>query len=214
MAAPWTAGGRTGGARRAGAGPARARAPLELLRARGAEIGGARLRPGEAAEIREQLAAAQHGEAIARGAAAIRDALDAEGGAPATRWPAAVREARALARLDPRFEAVADRLAGLEAELEDAAAEVRRLAEAVDHDPAALLAAEERLGEIYRLRAAVRRRRGGGHRARRARGGRDGAAARPRGERATRATRTRGCSRRSPARPRAVHAPGPAGASG
>src|SRR6185369_15600584 len=58
---------------------------------------------------------------------------------------------RSLARLDPRFEAVAGRLAGLDAELEDAASEVRSLAEGVDHDARALLAAEERLSEIYGL---------------------------------------------------------------
>ena len=46
---------------------------------------------------------------------------------------------------------LAERLAGLEAELEDAAAESRTLAEAIDHDPAALAALEERLGVIYGL---------------------------------------------------------------
>ena len=46
---------------------------------------------------------------------------------------------------------MAGRLAGLDAELEDAASEVRSLAEGVDHDPRALLAAEERLSQIYAL---------------------------------------------------------------
>ena len=62
-----------------------------------------------------------------------------------------MREARGLARLDPRFEALAERLAGLEAELEDVAAEIRDLADGIEHDPATLAALEERLGTIYAL---------------------------------------------------------------
>jgi DNA repair protein RecN (Recombination protein N) len=124
---------------------------LELLRHEVEEIGGARLRPGEAAEIRERLELARHGEAIARGAAAIREALDGEGSGARDTLAGGVREARSLSRIDPRFDAVAARLAGLEAELEDAAIEVRRLSEGVDHDARTLLAAEERLSQIYSL---------------------------------------------------------------
>jgi DNA repair protein RecN (Recombination protein N) len=123
---------------------------LEVLEYETREIAAARLRPGEADEIRARLAAAQHGEAIARGAAAVHGALTADGGAREA-VAGAVHEARAIARLDGRFDALAERLAGLEAELEDAAAEARTLAEAVDHDPAALAVLEERLGVIYGL---------------------------------------------------------------
>ena len=123
---------------------------VDLLEYEAAEIAAASLRPGEADEIRARLSAAQHGEAIARGAAMVRETLAADAGArDATAL--AVREARAMARLDARFEPIADRLAGLEAELEDVAAEVRSLADAVEHDPAALAALEERLGAIYAL---------------------------------------------------------------
>ncbi len=131
---------------------------LEVLRHEVAEIGGARLRAGEAAELRELLERARHGEAISRGAAAIRGALDGEaagvgreGSGARDRLAGAVSEARSLARIDPRFEAVATRLAGLEAELEDAAADVRQLADGLDHNAASLLAAEERLSRIYSL---------------------------------------------------------------
>jgi DNA repair protein RecN (Recombination protein N) len=124
---------------------------LELLRHEVEEIGGARLRAGEAAELRGRLELARHGEAIARGAAAIRAALDGEGSGARDALATGLTEARSVARVDPRFEAVSARLAGLEAELEDAASEVRRLAEGVDHDAAALLAAEERLSVIYSL---------------------------------------------------------------
>lgn len=131
--------------------PREAERRLELLRHEVEEIGGARLRVGEAVELRARLDLARHGEAITRGAAAIREALDGEGSGARESLAGGVREARSLSRIDPRFEAVAGRLAGLEAELEDAAIEVRRLADGIDHDARALLAAEERLSQIYSL---------------------------------------------------------------
>ena len=124
---------------------------LELLEYEADEIAAARLRPGEADEIRARLAAAQHGEAIARGSAAVHEALTAESGGARDGVALALREARVVARVDPRYEPLADRLAGLEAELTDVAAESRSLAETVEHDPAALAALEERLGTIYGL---------------------------------------------------------------
>jgi DNA repair protein RecN (Recombination protein N) len=124
---------------------------LEINEHEAAEIEAARLRPGEAAEIRGRLDAAQHGEAIARGSAALHDALAADEGGARDAVAIALREARALARLDPRFEEVTERIAGLEAELEDVAAVARDLAAAVDHDPADLARLEERLSTIYSL---------------------------------------------------------------
>src|SRR4029079_19411825 len=64
-------------------------------------------------------------------------------------WDVGDRGARP--RLDPGFEPVAERLAGLEAELEDVASEVRGLADGIEHDPATLASLEERLGTIYAL---------------------------------------------------------------
>ncbi|MFL5680869.1 MAG: DNA repair protein RecN [Chloroflexota bacterium] len=124
---------------------------LEILEHEASEIAAARLQPGEGAAIRARLAAAQHGEAIARGSTALLDALAAEGAGARDAAAVALREARGLARLDPRFESLADRLAGLEAELEDVASEARSLAEDVDHDPAALASLEERLSLIFGL---------------------------------------------------------------
>jgi DNA repair protein RecN (Recombination protein N) len=124
---------------------------VDLLEHEAAEIDAAKLRPGEAEGIRARLSAAQHGEAIARGAAMVRDALTADGAGARDATAQAVREARGLARLDARFEPLAERLGGLEAELDDVAAEIRDLADAVDHDPGALAALEERLGLIYGL---------------------------------------------------------------
>ena len=124
---------------------------LDLAEHEAAEIAAARLRPGEADEIRSRLDAAQHGETIARGGAALAAALAGEEGSGRDAVAVAVREARGLARLDPRFAAIAERLAGLEAELEDVASAARELAESVDHDPAALAELSERLSTIYAL---------------------------------------------------------------
>ncbi len=124
---------------------------LDLLEHEAAEIAGARLRSGEADEIRGRLTAAQHGEAIARGAATLREALTQEGAGARDTAAVALQEARGLARLDPRFEPLAERLAGLEAELTDVAEEARRLSESVDHDPRAVAELDARLGVIHGL---------------------------------------------------------------
>jgi DNA repair protein RecN (Recombination protein N) len=124
---------------------------VDLLDHEAAEIAAARLHPGEAEEIRGRLAAAQHGEAIARGAAAAHDALLADGAGARDAAAVALREVRALGRLDPRFDPIAERLTGLEAELADVAVDIRELADGVDHDPATVAALEERLGTIFSL---------------------------------------------------------------
>jgi DNA repair protein RecN (Recombination protein N) len=124
---------------------------LELAEHEVTEIASARLRTGEAAEIRAGLEAAQHGEAIARGSAALVEALAGDESGVRDAAAVALREARALARLDPRFEPLAERLAGLEAELDDVASAARELAESVEHDPAALALRQERLSLIYTL---------------------------------------------------------------
>jgi DNA repair protein RecN (Recombination protein N) len=123
---------------------------LELNDHQAFEIASARLQPGEATALQTRLAAAQNGEAIARGTAEVHDALTGESGAREAVARAAQRS-RELARLDGRFAAVSERLLGLAAEMEDAAAEVRDLAESVEHDPTALTAMEERLSLIYGL---------------------------------------------------------------
>jgi DNA repair protein RecN (Recombination protein N) len=124
---------------------------LELAEHEASEIAAAGLRPGEAAELRARLDAAQHGEAIARGSAALVEALAGDERGIRDAIALALREARALGRLDPRFEPIAERLAGLEAELDDVASTARELAESVEHDPAALARHEERLSLIYAL---------------------------------------------------------------
>ena len=124
---------------------------IDLLEHEAGEISRAHLRQGEADEIRARLTAAQHGEAIARGAAALREALTREGSGARDATAVALHEANGIARLDPRFAPVADRLAGLEAELADVADDARRLAEDVDHDPRAVAELDARLGVIHGL---------------------------------------------------------------
>jgi DNA repair protein RecN (Recombination protein N) len=131
--------------------------PRELARRLGLaeheanEIAAANLRPGEADEIRIRLDAAQHGEAIARGSATLVEALGGEEHGARDVVALALHEARSLARLDQRFVEIAERLAGLEAELDDVATTVRELAESVDHDPEELARLADRLSTIYGL---------------------------------------------------------------
>ncbi len=119
------------------------------------EIDAARIRVGEAASLEDRLRGARHGEAIVRGAAGIEEALlgsetDERPGARDA-LAGAARLAGELARLDPRWGGPASRLAGLEAEVVDAAAEARDLAGSLDHDPDELRLLEERLSAIYLL---------------------------------------------------------------
>lgn len=124
---------------------------LALHEHEAAEIAAARLRPGEAAEIAARLAAAEHVEAVVRGGGALREALTGETGGARDAIALALRAARELARVDPRFGPLIDRLAAAEAEVEDVAAVARDLVADLDHDPAALAALEERLSLIYSL---------------------------------------------------------------
>ena len=124
---------------------------LELAEHEANEIASAQLRPGEADGIRTRLEAAQHGEAIARSSATLVDAIAGEEHGAREIVAVAVHEARSLARLDPRFGDIAERLAGAEAELDDVASVVRDLAESIDHDPAELASLGDRLSTIYGL---------------------------------------------------------------
>ncbi len=129
---------------------------IALVEHEAAEIAGARIRPGEAAEIRVRLEASRHGEALARGASVIASLLtgDESGAGVAGAREQAARaaaEAAALGRLDPRYAPLGERLGGLAAELEDAAFEARTLADGVDHDSGSIAALEERLSLLYTL---------------------------------------------------------------
>jgi len=136
--------------------PAELERRIALVEHEAAEIAAARIRPGEVAEIRARLEASRHGEALARGVAAIGGILGGEeaggvGEGAREQVARAAAEASGVGRLDPRFAVLGDRLGGLAAELEDVAYEAQRLMEGLDHDPAVLAALEERLSGIYSL---------------------------------------------------------------
>jgi DNA repair protein RecN (Recombination protein N) len=124
---------------------------LELQEHQAAEIDGARLRVGEAAEIRARLAAAQNAEVIARGSVEIYEAVAGEGSGAREATAQAAQRAREMSRLDERYGPIAERLLGLAAELEDAASDARDLAESAEHDLTAIAAMEERLSAIFSL---------------------------------------------------------------
>ncbi len=124
---------------------------LELLDHEAGEIEAAALQPGEAEEIRARLAGAAGAEQAGRLAEQLRVRLAGEGTGAREALARGAREAEELARLDGRFGGLAPRLEGLTAELDDALADLRRLEEAVDRDPATVARLEERLGRIYAL---------------------------------------------------------------
>jgi DNA repair protein RecN (Recombination protein N) len=123
----------------------------ELLRHQVDEISAAVPRPGEDAELEAGLRAAEHAETIARSAAEAVAALRDEAGA-GDALAGAERSLATAAQHDDRFAALADRAAALAAEASELARDVSGVAEAVDLDPAARAAAEERLALLYDLR--------------------------------------------------------------
>ena len=124
---------------------------VELLRHQADEVAAAGPRAGEDEELEQQLRVATHAEAIARAAdAAVRALRDESGGLDALR--AAGMELGQAAALDERFASLAERATALEAEATELARDTAAQAEAVDMDPAARAALEERLALLYDLR--------------------------------------------------------------
>ena len=124
---------------------------VELLRHQVNEISSAAPRPDEDAELEAGLRAAEHAETIARTAAEAVSALrdDAGAGDVLARVEGSLATA---AQHDERFAPLADRAAALAAEASELARDVSAVADAVDLDPAARAAAEERLALLYDLR--------------------------------------------------------------
>ena len=128
-------------------------ADLERLKSRGAreqeylrwqleELTSARLREGEDAELAAERGAVRHAARLAALFAEATEALHDNGVARAA---AALRSA---AELDPRLKEQADRLALVEEEVAESAAEIRRHAENLDADPSRLEAIEGRLAVL------------------------------------------------------------------
>ncbi len=145
-----------------------------------------------------RLAAAQHGEAIARGSADAPRRARRRGRRRARR-----RRGRRCARRGrwrasiPASSRSPSGSPGSRRSWTTSRARPRRSPRRVDHDPAELARLEERLRPDLRARTALRRRRGGGHRPWRARRGRGGAA-RAAWRASGRRRGGRGCARCSP----------------
>ena len=124
---------------------------VELLRHQVDEIRAADPQPDEDAELEQRLRAATHAELIARSAAeAARSLHDDDGGLDALR--ATRSSLSAAAQHDDRFDELVERARGLEADATELARDSAALGEAVDLDPAARAAIEERLTLIYDLK--------------------------------------------------------------
>ena len=124
---------------------------VELLRHQVDEIRAADPQPDEDAELEQRLRAATHAELIARSAAeAARSLHDDGGGLDALR--ATRSSLSAAAQHDDRFDELVERARGLEADATELARDSAALGEAVDLDPAARAAIEERLSLIYDLK--------------------------------------------------------------
>jgi DNA repair protein RecN (Recombination protein N) len=124
---------------------------VELLRHQVDEITAVAPASGEDSRLEAELRAAHHVEEIARAATSAVEALRGDDGA-VDRLAGAEQGLISAARHDERFAPLADRAAGLAAELTELARDAAELADGVDLDPAVRTAAEERLALLYDLR--------------------------------------------------------------
>ncbi len=115
------------------------------------EIESASLQPAEDAEVAALLARLRHATEIAEALAAAHRALGDEGGAGDEIDDAARRVSRA-AEHDPQLAPLAQRVSALASEVAELIVDMRRAGDDVEHDPAALASAEERLAVIGALR--------------------------------------------------------------
>lgn len=134
-------------------GDARQRArQVELLRHQVEEIARAKLRPGEMAEIEQQIDLLARQEDILQALSDVRALLrDGERSAEETTAQAAMR-LRPLARLHAEIERIAAVLAEAEGMLSEAVSSAAALADSLEFDPNALRRVESRREELMDLR--------------------------------------------------------------
>ncbi len=130
--------------------PAEVERRRELAAHAAEEIEAAGVRAGEIEELRARLTGIASGERIVRVAEQVLERIAGDGGlrdlAGATR-----NDLAELARIDPRIGGLAERAAGLEAESEELAADLRRAVQDTELDAALRATLEERLGLLYGL---------------------------------------------------------------
>ena len=123
-----------------------------LLEAQAEEITQARLRPGEEEEIRATKNLLAHGEKLHQGCREGEELLyegDAAIVGGLRKYTVRLRE---LATIDPNLQPTVELLESSLAQLQEAAATLRRYAERVHFDPRRLEQLEDRLAELQRLK--------------------------------------------------------------
>jgi DNA repair protein RecN (Recombination protein N) len=108
-------------------------------------------RDGEDDELQARLPRLRHGERLSESAGAAFAALTGEAGA-SDGLTAAISALAHASGLDPALDGLADAVGRIDVELQEVTASLRRYAEAVEHDPAALDTAERRLFELADLK--------------------------------------------------------------
>ncbi len=124
----------------------------DLLRFQLSELDGARLRPGEEVELRQERRRAQHAEKLLSALAEAAGLLQDEESAAAPRVHRAARLLQDAGRLDPAFAAPVEPLDAASAHIEDALARIRELRDAVAVEPGRLEVIDERLDILTRLK--------------------------------------------------------------
>jgi DNA repair protein RecN (Recombination protein N) len=127
---------------------------LDLYRYELSEIEEVAPEPGEREAVAVERERLRHAEGLRAAAGAAHAALagaEEDGGGAAAALAAAEGSLAAGAGFDPGLDELAERVTALAVELGDVASELRDYGEAVEADPAALQAIEERLEAIDRL---------------------------------------------------------------
>ncbi len=124
---------------------------LELAEHAADEIEAASPKAGEIDELKARLALAGNGQRIAALLGDAHEALSGEGGGAHDGLARASRVVADMARLDPSADALAERLSGLQAELDDIALELRRRSDQMAEAATDTDQIEARLGVLYGL---------------------------------------------------------------
>src|SRR5205809_7339695 len=124
----------------------------DLLRFQLSELDGARLRPGEEEELRQERRRRQHADKLTAGLADVAALLDDDRDSATARLHRAARVLGDLARLDPAFAAPIEPLDAARAQLEEVRAAVRGPRDSVTLEPGRLEGIDERLDALTRLK--------------------------------------------------------------
>ncbi len=125
----------------------------EFLKFEVAEINAANLQPGEEGEARTRRNLITNAEQIYTLAAKAYESLyEGDGGAAIDRIDAALSAISELQAIDPRFNAIAENLSTLRANIQDISAEMRGFTDAVEYSPRELDELNRRLAQIADLK--------------------------------------------------------------